>query len=315
MASLVLQQLDRYGPEHCQTLSYAEASAYATRLVHEQYENFSVISAVVPARLRADFAHVYAFCRWADDLGDETGDPRKSLELLEWWRAELRACYAGRPRHPVYIALAKTIERHDIPAKPFDDLIDAFVQDQKVTRYRTWDQTVDYCTRSADPVGRLVLYLCGYRDEARQRLSDKTCTALQLINFWQDVRRDILDRDRIYIPADTLAKHYLTHQHIVDHVRGLKPLTIDQRSEFQRAMRELVERTKGLFAEGRALWPMLAADVRMSIQLFSLGGESIVRLVESQHYDTLDHRPSLSKGGKARLLMKVIAAKWFGGGV
>ena len=128
-------------------------------------------------RLLDDFRHVYSFCRWADDLGDETGDPQRSLELLAWWRREVDLCYAGNPRHPVFVALNQTIHRHDIPRKPFDDLIDAFVQDQTVTRYRTWEQVLDYCTRSADPVGRLVLYLAGVRDEERQKLSDATCTA------------------------------------------------------------------------------------------------------------------------------------------
>jgi len=206
MTSIVLQQLDRYGPDHCETVPPSEARRYAVDLATSHYENFTVVSRVLPARLREDFAAVYAFCRWADDLGDETGDPRRSLELLDWWRQELDACYRGEPRHPVFVALKPTIEKHDIPATPFEKLIDAFVQDQGLTRSHTWEQVVDYCTRSADPVGRLVLYMCGYRDEQRQRLSDCTCTALQLANFWQDVRRDILERDRIYVPDAALSE-------------------------------------------------------------------------------------------------------------
>src|SRR5436309_63313 len=136
MPSAVLQQLDTFGPKRCEKLSYAQAAAYTRRLARTQYENFTVVSWLVPRRLREDFANVYAFCRWADDLGDETGDTGKSLELLAWWRRELEACYAGDPRHPVYVALHETIRRHDIPVKPFADLIDAFVQDQRVTRYQ-----------------------------------------------------------------------------------------------------------------------------------------------------------------------------------
>jgi len=204
--SAVLEQLDTFGPQRCEQLTYEQADEYTRRLARTQYENFTVVSWLLPVRLRADFQHVYAFCRWADDLGDETGDTDRSHELLAWWRDELTACYQGDPRHPVFVALAPTIEQHDIPRKPFDDLIDAFVQDQTVTRYDTWDQAIDYCTRSADPVGRLVLYLCGYRDAQRQQFSDATCTALQLINFWQDVRRDIIERDRVYVPRDIASR-------------------------------------------------------------------------------------------------------------
>ena len=174
MGSSVLDQLDTYGPDHCEPLTHDQAVAYTRELAESHYENFTVVSWLLPERLRDDFRNVYSFCRWADDLGDETGSRERSVELLEWWRRELDACYDGQPRHPVFIALSPTIERHDIPRKPFDDLIDAFLQDQRVVRYDTWEQVCDYCTRSADPVGRLVLYLAGYRDDERQRLSDAT---------------------------------------------------------------------------------------------------------------------------------------------
>ncbi len=209
MTSLVLDQLGTYGPDHCEQVNLPEAVAYTRSLAEAQYENFTVVSWLLPTHLREEFYAIYSFCRWADDLGDEVGDPQRSLELLAWWRTELDACYEGKPRHPVFVALQPVIEKHDIPRKPFDDLIDAFVQDQTVTRYASWDDVVDYCTRSANPVGRLVLYVCGYRDEERQRLSDATCTALQLANFWQDVKRDILERDRIYIPSRIASDHGL----------------------------------------------------------------------------------------------------------
>jgi len=315
MASTLLSELDRFGPQaasRAAAMGVAEASEYTRRLVHTQYENFSVVSFVVPARLRQDFANVYAFCRWADDLGDETGNRDKSLDLLAWWRRELDACYAGRPMHPVYVALRETIRKHDIPRKPFDDLIDAFVQDQHVVRYETWDQAVDYCTRSADPVGRLVLYLCGYRDAERQQLSDKTCTALQLVNFWQDVRRDIIERDRIYVPSEYLRDERISHKTLVDYVRGDQPLKLWQRSAYERVIKRLVDRTQGLFDEGRALWPMLDSDVRLSIQLFTLGGEAVARGIRKIRYNTIDQRPSLSKPDKVWLMMKVLAAKYLG---
>ncbi|MBL4702620.1 MAG: squalene/phytoene synthase family protein, partial [Phycisphaeraceae bacterium] len=201
-------------------LSYDQAVRYTKNLTQSQYENFTVVSWFLPKPLKQDFHAVYSFCRWADDLGDEVGDPHKSIELLNWWRWELDACYAGSPKHPVYIALEPVIKKYDIPRKPFDDLIDAFVQDQTVNRYDSWDQVLDYCTRSANPVGRLVLYMSGYRDDEHQRLSDATCTALQLTNFWQDVRRDVLDRDRVYIPRDIARANGLSVDEMVDVIRA-----------------------------------------------------------------------------------------------
>lgn len=334
MPSTVLDQLDRYGPRHCEPTTFEQASAYTRALARSHYENFTVVSWLLPRRLRDDFRHVYSFCRWADDLGDETGDPARSLQLLAWWRDELDLCYADRPRHPVFVALHPTIRRHDIPRQPFDHLIDAFVQDQTVRRYDTWDRVLDYCTRSADPVGRLVLYLCGHRDPQRQHLSDATCTALQLANFWQDVRRDILERDRVYIPRDIADRHGLDLDLLVQVIAADAAAARDRSANaapacdcaasvpsagvaavlpaYRRTLRDLVERTAPLFAEGRRLWPMLAPDVRTDIQLFSLGGESILRLIRRRDYDTLRHRPRLGAAAKTLLMMRAIAGKLFG---
>lgn len=313
-----------FGPERCDPLSLEQATDYTRRLTRTHYENFTVVSWFLPKRLRDDFANVYAFCRWADDLGDEIGDPRKALELLGWWREELRRCYDGRPRHPVFIALEPTIHKHDIPMQPFDDLIRAFEQDQEVHRYPTWEQVIDYCTRSADPVGRLVLYMAGYRDAERQLLSDKTCTALQLANFWQDVRRDILERDRVYVPSEVASRHGLSIEQMVDAVKrdaapGSAPscaacptdsVAISAlRPAYTATIRELVDRTKPLFSEGQALLPLLDPDVRLDVKLFTMGGEAILQLIERQRYDTLTRRPSLGKVGKATLMLRAVAGK------
>lgn len=325
----VIEQLETYGPEHCEPTTYEQAAAYTRELTATHYENFTVVSWLLPRELRDDFRHVYAFCRWADDLGDETGDPQRSLELLDWWRQELTLCYEGKPRHPVYVALARTVEKHDIPRKPFDDLIDAFVQDQQVTRYETWEQTVDYCTRSADPVGRLVLYMCGYRDEERQRLSDATCTALQLANFWQDVRRDIVERDRVYIPREIAREHGLDIEQMVAVVKaegegaadcttcasGDMMTKLGSRAlleQFKPTCQALVDRTWPLFEKGRELWPLLDKRYRTDIKLFTLGGESILKMIERVDYATLLHRPSLSKGQKLGLMMRALLGKVFG---
>lgn len=316
MSSIVLKDLQTFGPERCDSLSYEQAHRYTEQLATSHYENFSVVSWLLPRSLRGDFSHVYAFCRWADDLGDETGDRERSTRLLDWWRDELALCYQGKPRHPVFVALWPTIERCHIPRKPFDDLIDAFLQDQQVTRYQTWAQVVDYCTRSADPVGRLVLYLTGYRDQPRQRLADATCTALQLTNFWQDVRRDVLERDRVYVPGQIAGEHGLEIEQMVAAVKADAAGAPDAaqqlaavREPARRVVQALVERTWPLFEQGRALWPMVARPVRSPIQLFSLGGESILRMIEKQGCDTLVSRPRLGKRRKAALMFRALAGK------
>lgn len=278
--------------------SPGEALAYTRWLATHHYENFHVVSLLLPKRLHQDFYNVYAFCRWADDLGDETGDPQESLRLLEWWRGELRALYAGRPpEHPVFIALAETAARHDLPAQPFEDLIDAFVQDQTVTRYRDWDEVLGYCRRSANPVGRLVLMLCGYRDEERFRLSDATCTALQLANFWQDVTVD-LAKNRIYLPQDLLARHGCAEEDLL--ARRCTPA-------FREAMREAVDYAQALFEQGLPLVRMVDRRLALDIDLFSRGGMKVLDKIRAQDYDVLRARPVISKTERALLLLGGLA--------
>lgn len=276
----------------------AEAEAYTRGLTHSHYENFSVVSALLPKHLRQDFCNVYAFCRVADDLGDEVGDRELALKYLGEFRGQLQGMYAGEARTAVFVALAQTVQRHDIPMKPFDDLIRAFEQDQTVDRYETFGQVMDYCTRSADPVGRIVLYMCGYRDEQRQRLSDKTCTALQLINFWQDVRRDILERDRVYLPGEDLRRFGV----MVEDLRGGRVT-----EGFREMMKFEVERTEEMFAEGRGLLPLLKPVYRKQIALFGKGGMAICAAVRRQGFDTLTKRPRLSKWQKGRLIFGTLA--------
>src|SRR5664280_411668 len=220
--------------------SVKEATAYTRWLAQHHYENFHVVSFLLPRRLHQDFYNVYAYCRWADDLADEIVDPAESLRLLAWWRSELDSMYRGLDQssatHPVFAALAGTVTQYGIPRQPFSDLIDAFVQDQTVTRYRNWDELFAYCRNSANPVGRLVLCLCGYRDAARQHLSDATCTALQLANFWQDVTVD-LRKDRVYIPLEVMERHGYTLEELF--ARRFTPA-------FAGVMREIVARARHL---------------------------------------------------------------------
>jgi squalene synthase HpnC len=279
------------------TYSAEEARAYTRWLATHHYENFHVVSFLLPRRLHQDFYNVYAYCRWADDLGDEIGDRAESLRLLAWWRAELDAMYDGRASHPVFAALAQTVQRHGIPRQPFADLIQAFVQDQTVTRYPDWAGLLGYCRCSANPVGRLVLYLCGYADEERQRLSDATCTALQLANFWQDVTVDLL-KDRVYLPLDVLRRHGSSVDEIF--ARRFTPA-------FGAAMREAVEKARGLFEEGLPLAGMVGRRLALDLDLFSRGGMRVLDKIERQGFDVLASRPAISRWERVGLLMGSLA--------
>ncbi len=283
----------------------ADAEAFTRALAHGHYENFSVVSKLLPQRLRQHFCNVYAFCRIADDLGDEMGDKAASLRLLEQLKQQTAACYAGAASTKLFLGLRGTIEAFDIPIDPFLHLIDAFEQDQRVARYDTLPQVVDYCTRSADPVGRLVLYMCGYRDASRQQLSDRICTALQLANFWQDVRRDKLERDRIYIPKDCMARHGITEQQITSGTCT---------DGYRQGIRELVEYTNGLFAQGAALLPTIARAYRSQITLFLRGGEAVLDAIGRQKYDTLSRRPKISRRQKLWLMAPVLVNRILPGG-
>src|SRR5882762_4165772 len=279
----------------------AEAERYTRWLATHHYENFNVASWLLPKRLHQHFYNLYAYCRWADDLGDEIADPARALEFLDGWDQELRGCYAGRPSHPVFVALRKTILACDIPIEPFSDLLVAFRQDQTVHRYPTWNGVLGYCRYSANPVGRLVLYLCGYRDAERQHLSDATCTALQLANFWQDVGCD-LDKGRIYIPLESLAAHGLTEDAIVAR-------RFDGR--YVSLMKELIARTRELFQQGVPLAGRVDSAVRVDIEMFSRGGLAVLDAIEDIGYNTLQDRPSIPKSKQLQLLSRAMVQRMF----
>jgi squalene synthase HpnC len=273
-----------------------DARNYTRWLATHHYENFHVVSFLLPKELHQDFYNVYAFCRWADDLGDEIGDTGESLRLLSWWRSELRSMYNGHTAHPVFVALADTVARFSIPIDPFDRLIRAFEQDQTVTRYRSFDEVFGYCANSANPVGHLVLYLCGYRDAERQNLSDNTCTALQLANFWQDITVD-LQKDRVYLPTDLLAEHGYT-------VEELFNRKFDGR--FQAVMRTAVDVADDLFQKGLPLTARVRRRLAVDLELFSRGGMAILEKIRRQDYNVLAQRPSISKLERALLLVRCL---------
>jgi squalene synthase HpnC len=288
--------LARYGPESRARVSRDEALAYCACLAASHYENFSVVTWLTPRELRPAFQSIYAFCRWSDDLGDEVGDSKRSLQLLDWWRGELWALYKGRTRHPVMIALGETVARHAIPIDPFDALVDAFVQDQTVTEYQTYAQLLDYCTKSANPVGHLVLHVAGAFTEENARLSDATCTALQLANFWQDLSRD-LAIGRIYLPREDRERFGYSEADL----RALRFTPA-----FAALLAFEVARTRGLFREGTALVPRLPGTFAPSVDLFSRGGLAILDRVEARGFDVLSARPTLSAWTKLSLVLRAL---------
>jgi len=311
---MTIGQLDRFGPDRCDTMSVVEARAWCRALAVSHQENFTVLSRFVPEDRRDDFAAVYAYCRWADDLGDETADRERSRSLLQWWRTELDRAYDGHPNHPVFVALLPTIERFELPREPFAHLIDAFVQDQEVSRYRTWDEVTEYCARSADPVGRLVLRLLdGPLDDEALAASDAICTGLQLANHWQDVRRDLLERDRIYLPQELFP--------IEDFERRLRDsaeqgYAVDQTflKSYRESLRECVDRTWKRFDVGGALLDRLDRTGRPIVWLFAAGGRHVLHRIEMWNYETCLHRPRVDTWTRGRLLFRAWWMKTVGGG-
>lgn len=273
-----------------------ESLRYTRWIATGHYENFHVVSFLLPKHLHQDFYNVYAFCRWADDLGDEIGDTVESLRLLHWWRGELERMYRGDASHPVFVALGPTVRKHSLPIEPFANLITAFEHDQRVTRYANWDEVFAYCVNSANPVGRLVLGLGGYSDAHRYELSDATCTALQLANFWQDVSVD-LEKDRVYLPLDLLARHGVTVEEV--YARRFTPA-------FAAAMREACGVARDLFHKGLALPPLLDRRLALDVTLFSRGGLQILDKIERQGYDVLSARPYISKGERVGVLLRTL---------
>ena len=276
-----------------------EARAYCRQLAESHYENFHVATWFLPKALRPHFHSIYAYCRISDDLGDEVPDTAQALALLDLWGRELDACYEGRARHPVFVALAETIRACSIPKEPFADLLTAFRQDQTVTRYATMDDVLAYCHYSANPVGRLVLYACGEVNDENFRLSDATCSALQLANFWQDVRVDFA-KGRVYLPQNEMHRFGVSDETIAQNIAT---------PEFCRLMRHEVDYARDMFAQGLALIGRVNRDLALDLDLFSRGGLEILRAIERRDYDVLSARPTISKPTKLALVFRAAAGK------
>jgi squalene synthase HpnC len=270
-------------PELAPTLD--EARAWCKHLAETHYENFHVASWFLPKKLRPHFHAVYAYCRVSDDLGDEVGDRAQSLALLDQWNEELDACYAGEARHPVFVALAETIRECRIPKEPFADLLIAFKQDQTVTRFRDMDEVLAYCRYSA---------------AERFRLSDATCSALQLANFWQDIASDYRQRDRIYLPQDAMQRFGVTEETIASG---------KSTPEFRALLKDQVAYARSLFEAGLPLIGMVDSDLALDLDLFSRGGLEILRAIEQRDYDVLSARPAISKTTKIALALRAVSGK------
>jgi squalene synthase HpnC len=287
-------QLQAWGPQsNAPAPSLTEANAYCRRLATTHYENFPVVSWLLPRDLHQHFFNVYSYCRWADDLGDEPKDPNRARELLAWWRHELDACYQGDCRHPVFVALKETIHEFAIPIDPFRDLLSAFEQDQSVRDYSTFDQLRDYCRRSADPVGRLVLYLCRQHRAETVAWSDSICTGLQLANFWQDVARDA-DIGRCYLPREDRERFGYTDADLAGRVTN---------PAFQELMTFEVQRARDFLLNGLPLVPALPKNIRIDIDLFARGGLCILGKIQAQQYRVWEKRPKVKKWDLLRLFV------------
>lgn len=286
-----------WGPDARACTDVAEAERYCRELTFGHYENFPVTSIALPARLKQPMANVYAFCRWADDLGDEIEGAEQSLELLDWWEQELDRCFTGEATHPVFVALEKSIGEHRLERRPFADLISAFKQDQTATVYQSDDDLRDYCRRSANPVGRIVLRLFEHDTDDRVALSDSVCTGLQLINFWQDVARDA-DIGRTYLPADRRAEFGYTDDMLA--ARATNP-------QFVALVRSLVDDAKRALSQGEELAATLRGRLRVVIEMFYRGGLTVARRIEAGGYDSWHHRPEVRKRDVAKILL---ASSW-----
>ena len=273
------------------------AFEYCERLSRSHYENFPVGSVLIPKHLRKHFYSIYAFARIADDLADEGyGEEhveRERLELLEEWRLMLLESRAGRARHPVFVALAQTASEFDLPPALFEDLLSAFAQDVSVRRYQRFDQLLDYCRRSANPIGRLILLLFGYRDEQRHRWSDDICTALQLTNHWQDVAVD-LEKDRVYLPEEDLSRFDVS----VDDLKRR-----DASSAFRSLMSFEVARARALFDRGKPLCTSVSGRLGLELRSVWLGGVRILERIEEIGYDVFANRPVITSRDKLKILL------------
>lgn len=291
----VLDDLKRYGPSSAPNqLSLAECQAYCGALTRLHYENFSVASRLVPREMRQHLANVYAYCRWSDDLADETGDSELATSLLAWWRDQLEQCYRGQAVHPVFVALSQTIEKYELSQELFANLLDAFLQDQTTKRYENVEQLKEYCRGSADPVGRILLAMCNIDDPESLRQSDSVCTGLQIANFCQDIRVDSL-RDRIYMPREIWSNFDVDEAMIL----SAKP-----NEKLKKALKYWCQCSHQHLSDGLLLVQTVPPWLARDLQLFVRGGLRILEEIRRSDYDVWSREIEVSRNTKLFLLFR-----------
>lgn len=301
-SGVFLAELARFGPDSSTDWSLAECEKYCQKWATQSYENFTVVSWLLPRALRQHFYNVYTYCRWSDNLADEIESDTESLRLLEWWEGELDKCSGGQPEHPVMRAVQATIESLTLSDEPFRNLLSAFRQDRMVNRYSTNEELLDYCRRSADPVGRILLAMARSDTAENVELSDRVCTGLQIANFCQDMARDAA-MGRIYAPRSLWQKHLVTEEMLLGQQSGpqLKVLLADW-----------VATTHEYFQEGWPLVHRVPKWLATDIELFIRGGTEILNQIAVSNYDVWTQRPTVTKSRKLRLVSQAFTGRLFG---
>lgn len=272
-----------------------EAFAYVADVTLKHYENFPVASLFLPAEKRPYIQSIYAFARTADDFADEDSlDPETRLQKLDEWEFQLKECFQGRAEHPIFIALHETVSKLSIPIQPLSDLLKAFKQDVQKNSYKNFNELLDYCKYSANPVGRLVLMIFGYKDEDYFELSDKICTALQLTNFYQDVKVD-LQKNRIYIPEDEIHSFGYSVNELTKHIYN---------DAYKNLMKHQIERTRSLYYEGAQLPLLVDKDLQLELKLVWFGGISMLNKIEKRKYNVFSKHVKLSSLNKVVIFLR-----------
>lgn len=275
---------------------------YCEKITKEHYENFPVASLLLPREKRKYIYSIYAFARAADDFADELnieGGKEKRLVLLDEWKQKLDDCYNGKAYSPIFIALMNTVEKCEIPKEPLGNLLKAFKQDVVKNRYNDFNEVLEYCKNSANPIGRVVLMIFGIKEDELFKLSDNICTALQLTNFWQDVSVD-LEKDRIYIPVHDMSGFNVTEGQLLNKKAD---------ENFKNLMKNLIERTSKIFAEGKELIQRTSTDEKLKkmkkeLKLTWFGGNLILSKIKEIDYDVLNNRPKITFFNKLNLITK-----------
>ncbi|MCX7984566.1 MAG: squalene synthase HpnC [Bacteroidetes bacterium] len=270
-----------------------EAFDFCQRLARKHYENFPVASMLLPRNIRKHVAAIYAFARIADDSADEgTYTPEERLSKLDEWERQLHDCYRGVASHPVFIALRETVSQFALPIEYFMQLLTAFRTDVCTNRYGTWNEVLEYCKNSANPVGRIMLHLFGYTDPERTMLSDAICTGLQLTNFWQDLSVDV-KKNRLYVPLEECQRYNCSAEDF---------LSLQFSPNVSKVVKEMVDRTEQFFQRGTKLVSIVRFPLNYELKLTLLGGSEILALIRKQQYNTFVKRPALGvKSGVALL--------------